>query len=100
DKHMDFGMMADAAAMPDVARFGEAVQKAYEELQALPVELPAAATDTKPPARKRAASKAARPLTPVKKAAKTAPKKATPKPVAKATKSPRASARALRQRAG
>ena len=38
DKHMDFGMMADAAAMPDVARFGEALRAAFEEMRALPVE--------------------------------------------------------------
>ena len=88
-QHMDFGMMADGAAMPDVARFGEAVRAAYEELGALPVELPAPPAEVKKPApRKRAASKAA-----------PAPKKAA-KPVSKATKSPRASAPAPRRRAG
>ncbi|MEK8033932.1 wax ester/triacylglycerol synthase family O-acyltransferase [Ideonella sp. DXS29W] len=36
DTHMDFGMMADAEAMPDVSRLADAVQAAYGELQWLP----------------------------------------------------------------
>jgi WS/DGAT/MGAT family acyltransferase len=39
DSHMDFGMMADAIAMPDVSRFALAVDEAYEEMQQLPVAM-------------------------------------------------------------
>jgi len=39
DQHMDFGMMADAVAMPDVAAFAGAVREAYEEMQQLPVAM-------------------------------------------------------------
>ncbi|WP_374565474.1 wax ester/triacylglycerol synthase family O-acyltransferase [Ideonella sp.] len=56
DKHMDFGMMADAAAMPDVARYAEAVRAAYADLQLLPPE--SAPAPAPAPARKRPAAKA------------------------------------------
>jgi WS/DGAT/MGAT family acyltransferase len=39
DRHMDFGMMADSNAMPDVSRFAIEVREAYEELQQLPVAM-------------------------------------------------------------
>lgn len=68
DSHMDFGMMADAQAMPDVAAFAAAVRAAYADLQRLPVEAPAAepappkrstgrVPATKAPAKKPAAKK-------------------------------------------
>jgi WS/DGAT/MGAT family acyltransferase len=77
DQHMDFGMMADAQAMPDVARFAEAVQAAYDELQWLPAQAAAASWPTrkaepppsvpaaKAPASRRAAKTAARRRQPV-----------------------------------
>ncbi|MBI3369075.1 MAG: wax ester/triacylglycerol synthase family O-acyltransferase [Burkholderiales bacterium] len=34
-EHMDFGLMADAQAMPDVRRFAEAIQEAFIELNTL-----------------------------------------------------------------
>ncbi len=36
DQQMDFGLMADAAAMPDVADFAQAVRIAFEDLQMMP----------------------------------------------------------------
>jgi diacylglycerol O-acyltransferase len=42
DAHMDFGLMADAAAMPDVKSLAQALETALDELRALPQ--PAAAT--------------------------------------------------------
>lgn len=39
DRHMDFGMMADAVAMPDVTQFADCVRLAYEEMQTLPVAM-------------------------------------------------------------
>ncbi|MGM9490431.1 wax ester/triacylglycerol synthase family O-acyltransferase [Ideonella sp. YS5] len=58
DQHMDFGMMADAAAMPDVSRFALAVGQAYEEMQQLPVAMatPAAPQRSRAPSRIRKAA--------------------------------------------
>jgi diacylglycerol O-acyltransferase len=51
DQHMDFGMMADAMAMPDVAAFAGAVRQAYEEMHQLPVAMatPPSPTKSAPP---------------------------------------------------
>jgi hypothetical protein len=53
DEHMDFGMMADAAAMPDVSRFALAVGEAYEEMRQLPVAM----ATPQPPEKSRAPSR-------------------------------------------
>ena len=37
DAHMDFGLMADAAALPDVRALAAALDGAWDELRALPV---------------------------------------------------------------
>ena len=39
DRHMDFGMMADAVAMPDVSSFALGLREAYGELKQLPVAM-------------------------------------------------------------
>jgi WS/DGAT/MGAT family acyltransferase len=93
DTRMDFGMMADALAMPDVARFAEGVKTAYAELQWLPVDdEPVPVKPAKKSAgqvtAKRAGKAATKPAN--KNATKTAgpTKKAAPKkkhPVTKAT---------------
>jgi hypothetical protein len=36
DQSLDFGLMADAAAMPDVREFAEALRIAFDDLRALP----------------------------------------------------------------
>lgn len=77
DSHMDFGMMADAQAMPDVAAFAEAVRAAYADLQRLPVDAPAA----EPAMPKRPAGRVPATKAPAKKAA-------AKKPVAKKTAPP------------
>ena len=41
DEHMDFGLMADAAALPDVKTLAMAVDTALDELRGLPHSLPA-----------------------------------------------------------
>lgn len=90
DQHMDFGMMADAEAMPDVARFAEAVKTAYAELQWLPVEVelpvPAKKVMSKS-ARKTAASKQVTSKAPAKKSDKRAVASSSRRrqPVTKAT---------------
>jgi WS/DGAT/MGAT family acyltransferase len=56
DSHMDFGMMADAVAMPDVSGFALAMEQAYEEMQHLPVAMATSATRE----RSRAASRVLR----------------------------------------
>jgi hypothetical protein len=56
DSHMDFGMMADAVAMPDVAGFALAVGQTYEEMQHLPVAMATSPTRE----RSRAASRVLR----------------------------------------
>jgi hypothetical protein len=47
DAHMDFGLMADAAALPDVKTLAAALGDAFDELRALP--LPATAPPRQPP---------------------------------------------------
>lgn len=76
DSHMDFGMMADAQAMPDVAAFAEAVRAAYADLQRLPVDAPAA----EPVAPKRSTGRVQAAKAPAKKvlAKKPVAKKAAP----------------------
>jgi len=37
DQSLDFGLMADAAALPDVKALAEAITLAFDELRALPV---------------------------------------------------------------
>ena len=49
---MDFGLMADGAALPDVKALAQAVDVAFEELRALPLQAPAPAKgDVAKPAR-------------------------------------------------
>lgn len=43
DQSLDFGLMADAQAAPDVKALAEAIGGAFEELRALPLPAPAAA---------------------------------------------------------
>ena len=61
DAAMDFGLMADAAALPDVRALAQAVDAALDELRALPVPAPGAAATPAPVSRKRPASRAAAP---------------------------------------
>ncbi|MFZ5548605.1 MAG: wax ester/triacylglycerol synthase family O-acyltransferase [Pseudomonadota bacterium] len=86
DRHMDFGMMADAQAMPDVATFAEAVRASYADLLRLPVEAVAPAAEPALTAGKQPAPKAA--LKPAGKAptqeARKAAKKKRAAPAAKA----------------
>jgi len=56
DAHMDFGLMADAAALPDVKTLAQALEGAMAELRALPA--PAAPT-AMPAPRARSARKSA-----------------------------------------
>ncbi|MBK7615853.1 MAG: wax ester/triacylglycerol synthase family O-acyltransferase [Burkholderiales bacterium] len=57
DQQLDIGFMADAAAMPDVAVLAQAVDEAWQELQALPAAVAkvTASPRASPPKRKRAA---------------------------------------------
>jgi WS/DGAT/MGAT family acyltransferase len=59
DASMDFGLMADAAALSDVKALARAVDEALDELRALPV--PEVAKKPAPVSRKRPASRAAAP---------------------------------------
>jgi WS/DGAT/MGAT family acyltransferase len=52
DQSLDFGLMADAAAVPDVKELARAITSAFDELRALPV--PGAAPVDKAPAKTRA----------------------------------------------
>jgi diacylglycerol O-acyltransferase / wax synthase len=57
DQSLDFGLMADAKAMPDVRKLGDAVMRAFEALRALPLhddDVPAARPARKGAARTRA----------------------------------------------
>jgi hypothetical protein len=45
DGSMDFGLMADGAALPDVKTLAQAVDAALNELRALPVSIPLLKTD-------------------------------------------------------
>ena len=56
DAHMDFGLMADATALPDVKSLALSLETALDELRALPET--AAATAAIKPARKKAKEKA------------------------------------------
>lgn len=81
--HMDFGMMADAQAMPDVAIFAEAVRAAYADLQRLPVEATTPPPELAAKAGRKPAPKAARP------AAKATEKKPATRAVKAATRARR-----------
>ncbi|OPF65748.1 hypothetical protein BC358_03210 [Hydrogenophaga sp. H7] len=61
DAAMDFGLMADAAALPDVRALAQAVDAALDELRTLPVPAAPAAVKPGPVSRKRPASRAAAP---------------------------------------
>lgn len=63
DASMDFGLMADAAALPDVKDLARAVDAAMEELRALPVPVTVPDVAPKPPpvSRKRPPARAAAP---------------------------------------
>jgi hypothetical protein len=61
DAAMDFGLMADAAALPDVRALAQAVDAALDELRALPVLAADAAATPATVSRKRPASRAAAP---------------------------------------
>lgn len=50
DAHMDFGLMADAAALPDVKALAEVLYEAFDELRALPVAAAAATPKAAAPA--------------------------------------------------
>jgi diacylglycerol O-acyltransferase / wax synthase len=52
DQHMDFGLMADAAAMPDVAQLANAVRAAFDEMQDLPVAMATPAPRAAAPVRR------------------------------------------------
>ena len=54
DQALDFGLIADAAAMPDVADLAEAIRTAFDDLRALP--LPGQSDEDEPAPKKRAAS--------------------------------------------
>ena len=49
DAHMDFGLMADAAALPDVKALASALGAAFEELQALPAPEVGPSAPARPP---------------------------------------------------
>ena len=49
DAHMDFGLMADAAALPDVKALAWALGAAFEELQALPAPAVGPSAPARPP---------------------------------------------------
>jgi hypothetical protein len=66
DQSLDFGLMADAAALPDVKALAQAITLAFDELRALP------APDALPPQKMQVAS-AAEPAAPAGKARKRAP---------------------------
>lgn len=61
DAAMDFGLMADAAALPDVKALAQAVDAALDELRSLPLPAPDAAATPAPVSRKRPASRATAP---------------------------------------
>ena len=48
DAHMDFGLMADAAALPDVKALASALGDAFDELRELPAPATAASKPAKP----------------------------------------------------
>lgn len=48
DQHMDFGLMADLCAMPDVQAFADGLKASFEQLRALPVKGAAVAKETTP----------------------------------------------------
>ena len=76
DQSLDFGMMADAKAMPDVRKLAQCLTQALERLRALPVAAaaeavaPPAAKAAVPPAAKKAAAKRATKPAPPEKAVK------------------------------
>ncbi len=86
DQSLEFGLIACGEAMPEVAELAQHVQAAFDEFQALPASVEAAAPPAPlPPARKAPVKKA-----PAKKAAaKKAVPKATTRARASAPKAPR-----------
>jgi WS/DGAT/MGAT family acyltransferase len=63
DQSLDFGLMADAAALPDVKALAEAIAQAFDELRALPVPVPVPVAEQPVPPVKR------KPRTPRKRSA-------------------------------
>jgi hypothetical protein len=59
-RSLDFGLMADAQAMPDVRELADAIEIAFDDIKALP--LPGEAEDETPPARESAVGRARRTL--------------------------------------
>jgi diacylglycerol O-acyltransferase / wax synthase len=55
DQALDFGLMADAKALPDVRALGAELLAAWAELQALPLPAPAGKAPAKAPTKSRAA---------------------------------------------
>jgi diacylglycerol O-acyltransferase / wax synthase len=53
DQSLDFGLIADAAAMPDVRELADAIRTAFDDLLVMP--LPGQTDDDEPPAPKRPA---------------------------------------------
>ena len=60
-RSLDFGLMADAQAMPDVRELADAIEIAFDDIKALP--LPGEGEDEAPPARESAVGRARRTLT-------------------------------------
>jgi WS/DGAT/MGAT family acyltransferase len=58
DQSLDFGMMADAKAMPDVRKLAAAVGDAFEVLRALPLHDEETASVRRPPAARRGGTRA------------------------------------------
>ncbi len=56
DQHLDFGLMADAAAMPDVQELADAVRIAYDDLLALPLPGGTDSDEALPPGKLRRAA--------------------------------------------
>ena len=106
DRSLDFGLMADAAAMPDVRELANAITVAFDDLRALP-RPGEADPDEAPPegvvkrtTRRMAGNLAGAVTGAMGRAAKGIVGSAMDAAVAKVTRRPRASAPAKRRRAG
>ena len=106
DRSLDFGLMADAAAMPDVRDFAQALQVAFDDLRALPRP---GEPDPDAPPPESLVSQATRRVVggvvggvtgAVGKAARSLVGSAVDAAVSKVTRQPRASAPAKRRRGG
>jgi diacylglycerol O-acyltransferase / wax synthase len=106
DKSLDFGLMADAAAMPDVRELANAITVAFDDLRALPrpgepdPDAPAPEGLVSKTTRRVAGSLAGAVTGAMGRAAKGIVGSAMDAAVAKVTRQPRASAPAKRRRTG